>query len=254
MLLAIDIGNTNINLAVFKKNKLIAKWRVATIHNRTADEYIALITQLMSNEKIKPGQIKDVIIGSVVPQILLHIKKLCRNLFDKDPLILGENLDYPIKAEIDRPEEVGADRIVNAFAATKLFGAPSIIVDFGTATTFDVVNAGGSYQGGVIAPGINLSLHALQQFAAKLPSVPVEKPEKVLGKNTREAMQSGIFWGYIGLVNEIVERLKTENSFSPVVIATGGLAPLFAENTKIIEKVEPELTVLGLNEIYLAAQ
>ena len=251
MLLTIDIGNTNINFAVFtEKGRVAAKWRVATIHNRTADEYSALLSQLMSVAAITPAKIEAIIVSTVVPQLMIHITKFCRTLFDKDPLVVGEELKYPIKIKIDDPKEVGADRVVNAVGAFKLYNASAIIIDFGTATTFDVVTSEGDYAGGVIATGINLSLHALQEFAAKLPNIPIEKPKKVIGTNTKAAMQSGIYWGYIGLVEGVVARMKEEMTEKPLVIATGGLAPLFATSTKAIDKTEPDLTLIGLFEIY----
>lgn len=250
MILLIDIGNTNINLAVAEKNNIIARWRVATVHNRTADEYIALLTQLMSNEKIKPAKIKDVAVSSVVPQIMMHINKMCQSLFGVSAKAVGKELKANLKVKIDKPEEVGADRIVNAIGVAKLYGTPAIVVDFGTATTFDVVDKFGDYCGGVISPGINLSLHALHEFAARLPSVPVEKTTKVIGTNTKDAMQSGIYWGYVGLIEGLLERIKNEMEGKPIVVATGGLAPLFAEGTKAIQHIEADLTIVGLLEIY----
>lgn len=251
MLLAIDIGNTNINLAVFNGEEFIAKWRVATVDNRTADEYAAIITQLMFNDKIAKTDFCDIIISSVVPQVMMHINKMCRILFDKDPLIIGEDIIPEIEVDLDNPKEVGSDRVVNAISALKKYNAPIIIIDFGTATTFDVIDEKGSYVGGVISPGINLSLNALQAFAAKLPSMSVvEKPEKVLGKNTKDAMRSGIYWGYVGLIEGTLNRLQEELGYKTKVIATGGLAPLFAESVPAIEDIESDLTILGLKEIY----
>lgn len=250
MILLIDIGNTNINIAVADKNKIVARWRIATTHNRTADEYIALITQLMSNHKIKPSKIKDVAVSSVVPQIMMHINKMCQSLFGVSAKSVGAELIADLKVKIDKPSEVGADRIVNAIGVAKIHGTPAIVVDFGTATTFDVIDKNGDYCGGVIAPGINLSLHALHEFASKLPSVPVERTSKVIGTNTRDAMQSGIFWGYVGLIEGLLARAAKEMSGKPVVVATGGLAPLFADDVKAIEHIEPDLTTYGLLEIY----
>jgi len=250
MILLIDIGNTNINLAVAEKGKIIARWRIATVRNRTADEYIALLTQLMSNEKIKPAKIKDVAVSSVVPQIMMHINKMCQSLFGVSPKAVGQELKANLKVKTDNPGEVGADRIVNAVGVAKMYGTPAIVVDFGTATTFDIVDKFGDYCGGVISPGINLSLHALHEFAARLPSVPVEKTTKVIGTNTKDAMQSGIYWGYVGLIEGLLERIKNEMDGKPVVVATGGLAPLFAEGTKAIQHIEADLTIVGLLEIY----
>ena len=250
LLLAIDAGNTNTNFAIFKNGTPLAKWRIHTVHHRTADEYVAILSQLLLNEDIKKERIANIIIASVVPPIMIALNKLCTNYFGVKPLIVGENVKSPIKIRLDTPTEVGADRIVNAVASNKLYKKPAIIIDFGTATTFDVVDAGGAYCGGVIAPGINLSLSALQEAASKLPMVWIKKPAKVIGTNTKEAMQSGIYWGYIGLIEGVVDRIKKEMKTKPVVIATGGLAPMFAESTKVIEKIEPDLTLIGLNEIF----
>ena len=250
LLLAIDAGNTNTNFAIFDGDEIIAKWRVATIHHRTGDEYAVILAQLMQNDGIERKLIKSIIIASVVPQIMIAIQKLCQNFFKIKPLIVGETIKTPIKIKIDNPHEVGADRVVNAIASRKLYKRPAIIIDFGTATTFDVVDGSGAYCGGVISPGINLSLSALQEAAARLPRVWIKKPAKVIGTNTVEAMQSGIYWGYIGLIEGITERIKKEMKTKPIVIATGGLAPMFAESTKIIEKIEPDLTLLGLKEIF----
>lgn len=250
MILLFDVGNTNINIAVAKGEEIIAKWRVATTHNRTADEYIALITQLMSNHKIEPSNIKDIAISSVVPQIMMHINKMCVSLFGIEGKAVGKELQANIIVKTDNPSEVGADRIVNAVAVKKQYSTPAIVVDFGTATTFDVVDADGNYCGGIICPGVNLSLHALYEFAARLPSVPVEKTKKVIGTNTRDAMQSGIYWGYVGLIEGLLERTAKEMGSKPIVVATGGLAPLFAESISAIEHVAADLTIMGLLEIY----
>ena len=220
------------------------------MHHRTADEYTAIISQLLLNENIAKEAVKNIIIASVVPPIMLAINRLCTNYFGIEPLVVGENVKCPIKINLDNPLEVGADRIVNAVGSNKLYKKPAIIIDFGTATTFDVVDAKGGYSGGVIAPGINLSLSALQEAASKLPMVWIKKPKKVIATNTKEAMQSGIYWGYIGLIEGLVERIKKEMKTKPVVIATGGLANMFAESTKVIEKVESDLTLIGLNEIF----
>ncbi|MEQ1789624.1 MAG: type III pantothenate kinase, partial [Rickettsiales bacterium] len=203
LLLAIDAGNTNTNFAVFDGDKIIAKWRVATDHHRTGDEYSVIIGQLMLNENIEKSAIKNIVIASVVPQIMLQLNKFCANLFKLKPKVIGETIKYPIKIKIDNPKEVGADRVVNAVASRKLYNKPAIIIDFGTATTFDVVDGSGAYCGGVISPGINLSLSALQEAAARLPRVWIKKPHKAIGKNTVDAMQSGIYFGYIGLIEGI---------------------------------------------------
>ncbi len=250
LLLAIDAGNTNINFAVFDGNSIIAKWRIATIHNRTGDEYAVILAQLLQNEGLDKKRIKHIIIASVVPPIMLQINKLCQGLFRIKPLIVGENIQVPLKVKIDNPKEIGADRVVNAIAARLKYKRPAIIVDFGTATTFDVLDSTGAYRGGAIAPGINLSLSALQEAAARLPKVWIKKPAKVIGTNTVSAMQSGIYWGYIAMIEGMVDRIKKEMKANPLVIATGGLAPMFSESTKYIEKIEPDLTLLGLNAIF----
>ncbi len=250
MILLLDIGNTNINIAVADGNEITAKWRIATTHNRTADEYIALITQLMSNSGIAPKDIDDVAVSNVVPQIMMHINKMCQSLFGIEAKRVGHELKASIVVKTDNPAEVGADRIVNAVGVAKQYGAPAIVVDFGTATTFDVVDGNGDYCGGIICPGINLSLHALQEFAAKLPSIPIEKPAKVIGTNTKDAMQSGIYWGYIGLIEGLLARCTAEMASNPTIVATGGLAPLFADGVEAIEHVAADITITGLLEIY----
>ncbi len=251
-LLAIDAGNTNINFAVFDGAKIKAKWRLQTDHHRTGDEYAAILGLLMQDEGINKKDIRNIIIASVVPQIMIAINKLCANFFRVKPLVVGENIKYSVKIKIDNPSEIGADRVVNAVAAKKLYNKAAIIIDFGTATTFDVVDEKGDYRGGVISPGINLSLSALQEAAAMLPRVWIKKPKRAIATNTKEAMQSGIYWGYIGLIEGITARIKAEMKTKPVVIATGGLAPMFGESTKAIEKIEPDLTILGLQEIFAA--
>ena len=253
-LLAIDAGNTNTNFAVFDGEKIIGKWRISTNKKRTSDEYAVILTTLLMGENISKKDITHIIIASVVPAIMLSLTKLCTGYFKIQPKIIGENITYPIKIKIDNPEEIGADRVVNAVAAYKLYHKAAIIIDFGTATTFDVVDEKGAYRGGAISPGINLSLSALQKAAARLPSVWIQKPPKVIATNTKNAMQSGIYWGYIGLIEGIVTRIKTEMTTKPVVIATGGLAPMFSESTKMIEKIEPDLTLLGLNIIFQKAK
>jgi type III pantothenate kinase len=252
MLLAIDSGNTNTVFAVFDDNgKIMGEWRSSTNANRTADEFAVWLSQLMSFENLKPADINSAIIATVVPAMLFGLKTLCRKYFKVDPLIVGdENVDLGIKVFLDRPEEVGADRLVNAIAAHEMFTGPMIIIDFGTATTFDVVDKDGNYCGGAIAPGINLSLEALHMAAAKLPRVAIGKPDKAIGKGTTTAMQSGIFWGYIGMIEGLTKRMKDEFGTHMTVIATGGLAALFAESTNVIEHNDTDLTLRGLLAIY----
>ena len=200
MLLAINSGNTNASFAVYDGDKQRGRWRISTDPRRTADEYGVWLSQLMGLKGLKPADIDGAIIASVVPDALFNLKTLVRSYFNCNPLVIGDSdgNHLGIKASIDRPEEAGADRLVNAYAAHQRYGGPAIVVDFGTATTFDIVDKNGAYAGGVIAPGINLSLQALYMAAAKLPNVAIEKPKQVIGKSTVPAMQSGVFWGYVG--------------------------------------------------------
>ncbi|WP_321391527.1 type III pantothenate kinase [Emcibacter sp.] len=251
MLLAIDAGNTNIVFALQDGHELRHKWRISSSSSRTADEYMVWLTQLMNLEDLDPSIVSGAIIATVVPQALFPLQLLCRRYFGCEAMVVGEeNVDLGIGIHLDNPREVGADRLVNAVAAHKLYGGPMIIIDFGTATTFDIIDEQGNYHGGVIAPGVNLSMEALHMAAAKLPRVAVEKPAKVIGSGTVSAMQSGIFWGYIGLVEGLVARIRAEYGKPMKVMATGGLAPLFNDSTDIIEIVDQELTTRGLFEIY----
>jgi len=252
MLLAIDSGNTNTVFALFADDgALRGQWRASTNAARTADEYGVWLSQLMDLEGIALGDVTAAIVATVVPAALFSLKTLCRKYFDCEPLIVGdEGVVLGLKILVDRPDEVGDDRLVTAVAAFEKYGGPLIVVDFGTATTFDVVDGDGSYCGGVIAPGINLSVEALHLAAAKLPRVAIERPKRVVGKGTIEAMQSGIFWGYVGMIEGLVARIRDEFGKEMDVIATGGLAPLFAEFTDCIKAADPDLTICGLNSIY----
>lgn len=251
MLLAIDAGNTNIVFAVFDGEQVRGEWRASTDTDRTADELGVWLMQLLTIEKMNREDIDAAIIASVVPAMVFSLKTLCRRYFNCDPLVVGsEGVDLGINIWLDRPEEVGADRLVNAVAAHKCYPGPMIVIDFGTATTFDVIDAEGNYCGGAIAPGINLSLEALHMAAAKLPRVAIGRPRTVIGKATVPAMQSGIFWGYVGLIEGLVKRIQEEFGADMLVLATGGLAPLFAEATKDIHKLDPDLTLRGLLEIH----
>jgi type III pantothenate kinase len=251
MLLVIDAGNTNTVFAIFDRAKLKGQWRMATDARRTSDEYGVWLLQLLEREKIAVKSIDAAIMSSVVPQATFALRMLARNYFRTELLIVGEaGVELGIDVKTDRPREVGADRLVNAVAAWRKYKKPLVIVDFGTATTFDVVDAKGDYIGGVIAPGVNLSLEALHRAAAKLPNVAVEKPPHVIGKETVSAMQSGIYFGYVGLIEGIVERIAKEFGKPMQVVATGGLAPLFAKATKTIDALEPDLIIEGLRLIY----
>jgi type III pantothenate kinase len=249
MLLAIDIGNTNTVFAVYNKDKLQASWRCETVSARTADEYAAFLHEMFVLSGLGWGKMKDVIVSSVVPAADFNIRKFCKQYMECEPVFVTAAM-AGITVDIDRPEEVGADRLVNVAAICAHYKPPAIVIDFGTATTFDVINAKGHYTGGVIAPGINLSVEALNRAAAKLPKVDIKKPEKAIGKSTVTAIQSGIYFGYIGLIEGLVARISGEMREKPLVLATGGLAPLFAGNTDIIDKVDEELTLKGLLCIY----
>lgn len=247
MLLAIDVGNTNSVFAVFDGETLKAKWRFSTDANRTADEFAALLLPLYEEVGLAFEDVTSVCVASVVPQTVFALKTFSKEYLKQKPKIIGEaKLDLDIQIKIDRPQDLGADRLLNAIAAKAHYDGAMIIVDFGTATTFDVINDKGDYVGGVIAPGINLSLDALQTAAAKLPEVAIVKPVKVTGTSTVTAMQSGIYWGYIGLIEGIVAKLQSEHPGNVRVIATGGLAPLFAQGTDVIETVDEDLTLKGV--------
>jgi type III pantothenate kinase len=251
MLLAIDSGNTNIVFALFDGDELRGEWRSSTDSDRTADEYGVWLTQLMAMEAIDRKRVDSCIIASVVPAMMFTLKQLCRRYFGREALVVGdEGVTLGLDVLIDRPEEVGADRLVNAVAAHRYYQGPLIVIDFGTATTFDVVDGAGNYCGGAIAPGINLSLEALHAAAAKLPRVAIGRPKSVIGKATVPAMRSGIYWGYVGLIEGLVSRISQEFGQKMTVVATGGLAPLFAEATAVIDHLQSDLTLRGLLEIY----
>ena len=255
MLLAIDIGNTNTVFALFDANapeKALNVWRLKTVAGKTEDEYAVHLTQLFSSQGVALDQISQVILASVVPDADAAILRLCQKYFDIVPMIVGDkSLDLNIEINVDKPDEVGADRLVNAIAARASYDTPLIIVDFGTATTFDIVSAKGVYDGGIIAPGPNLSLEALYLAAAKLPKVDIKKPESVIGRNTVTAMQAGLYWGYVYMIDGLLSKLKQEmNEQDVTVIATGGLAQLFAGDIEAIDHIDQELTLDGLKEIY----
>jgi len=255
MLLAIDAGNTNIVFALMEGETIRAEWRASTAGAKTADEYWVWLAQLFSLEDLDPSAVKGAIIATVVPQGLFNLRMLCRRYFKVEPMVVGEPpVNAGLRINLARPEAVGADRLVNAVAAHKFFPGALIVVDFGTATTFDIVSADGAYEGGVIAPGVNLSLEALHMAAAKLPRIAIERPQAVIGKDTVPAMQSGIYWGYVGLIEGLVRRIKEDYDGAPdnqmTVIATGGLARLFRHSTDEIHHVDTDLTVKGLYEIY----
>lgn len=250
MFLAIDAGNTNVVFAIFDGERLVCRWRTSTDVKRTADEYAVWLTQLMALEQIKAEDIKGVIMASVVPQTMYALSTLAERYFRREPVIVNHQSDLGISIHIDNPREVGADRLVNAVAAHDSSDGWLIIIDFGTATTLDVISDRGHYEGGVIAPGVNLSLEALDRAAAKLPRIAIEQPETVIGKGTVTAMLSGVYWGYVGLIEGLVGRIKKEIGEPAKVIATGGLASLFSGATDAIDEVDDELTLRGLRLIY----
>lgn len=251
MLLAINANNTNTVFAVWDGTELRGTWRLASDTRRTADQYVVWLDHLLALDGLARPQITGTIIASVVPEANFNLRRLCRVYCNSDPLVVGEpGVTLGTRALVDRPEEVGADRLVNTVAAHTRHKGPLIIVDFGTATTFDVVDGDGNYCGGVIAPGINLSLQALAMTAAKLPSVPIARTEHVIGRSTIACMQSGIYWGYIGLIEGLVQRIRDEFAAPMAVISTGGLAPLFDGATPVIDKTDPELTLWGLRLVY----
>lgn len=240
MLLCIDIGNTNIVFGIYDGSKQVEQARVETTGK---------IPESINDIAQKYPDISDVIVSSVVPKINDTVEKSCSYLLKTEPVFV-DHKNAGIETKIDFPAEVGADRLVNAVAVQAHYKKPAVIVDFGTATTFDVIDAAGAYCGGVIAPGINLSMKALHMAAAKLPDLPVEATEKVIGKNTKDAMQSGLYWGYISLIEGVVKRISKEMNTHPFVVATGGLAPLFIKGTEIIEAMDQDLTMKGLVYIH----
>jgi len=251
MLLAINANNTNTVFAVWEGDKLRGTWRVATEAKRTADEYVVWLDHLLGLERLGRDLITGTIVASVVPEANFNLVSLCRRYCASEPLMVGEpGVELGAQALVEQPSEVGADRLANTVGAHERYQGPLIVVDFGTATNFDVVDANGNYCGGVIAPGINLSITALHLAAAKLPSVRIRRTERVIGKNTVACMQSGIFWGYVGLVEGVVDRIKHEFGAPMRVVATGGLAPVFEGATSVLEHVDPTLTLWGLHLIY----
>lgn len=251
MLLAIDAGNTNIVFAVWDGEKIRCEWRAVTRTTRTADEYAVLLKPLFELNGLSFADFQGAIIATVVPAALFDLRQLCRRYLNVDPLVIGDPaVDLGLKVLTHRPEGVGADRLVNAVAAHEAYPGALIVVDFGTATTFDIVGAGGDYEGGVISPGINLSAEALHKAAAMLPRVAIARTQSVIGKDTVPAMQSGIYWGYIGLIEGLVVRIKAEYAKPMTVIATGGLGRVFYRQTPAIDHYDPDLTIRGLVQIF----
>lgn len=251
MLLTIDSGNTNIVFALHDGAGRRAVWRSASDPRRTADEYGVWLNQIMGLNGFSAADVTAAIIATVVPDALHALRMLCRSYFDCEPMVVGDpDIRIGIDALVDSPAEVGADRLVNAVGAHERFGGPLIVIDFGTATTFDVIDDVGNYVGGAIAPGVNLSLEALHMAAAQLPRVAVRRPDAVIGKRTVPAMLSGVYWGYVGLVEGLVRRIEDEFGQTMRVVATGGLAPLFAEGCPAIDALDPEMTQRGLASIH----
>jgi type III pantothenate kinase len=250
MLLAIEQGNTNTLFAVHDGERWTAQWRAGTDSTRTADEYAVWLSQLLGMAGLSLGAFDGCIVSSVVPQSIFNLRNLARRYLHVEPLVIGENVDLGIAVRIEKPSEAGADRLVNAIGAHVAYPGPLIVIDSGTATTFDVVAGDGGFEGGVIAPGINLSMEALHSAAAKLPRVAIQKPQKVVGADTVGAMQSGVFWGYIALIEGLVARIKAEREEKLTVIATGGVASLFHDATTSIDHFDPDLTIRGMLEIW----
>jgi type III pantothenate kinase len=253
MLLAIDAGNTNVVFALVDGDRIRARWRIATDPRRTADEYVVWLNQLLELEGLSRDAVSAVIIGTVVPRALHNLSVLANKYFGVEPLVAGQGrAEWPIALDVDEPQSVGADRALNAIAGHARHSGDLIIIDFGTATTFDVVDYSGAYKGGIIAPGINLSLDALVAAAAKLPRIAIEAPEdtSVVGRTTESQMLTGIYWGYVAMIEGLVARLKAEVGRPVTVVATGGLAPLFERHGKLFDAVEPDLTIQGLGLLY----
>ncbi|HEX3422855.1 MAG TPA: type III pantothenate kinase [Sphingomicrobium sp.] len=254
MLLAIDAGNTNVVFALVESGEIKARWRIATDPRRTADQYAVWLYQLLELEGFPKTAVDAVIIGTVVPRALHNLQVLASKYFRADPLVAGEgSAGWPLQLDVDEPQNVGADRALNAFAAHSKYAGDLIVIDFGTATTFDVVDGAGAYKGGIIAPGINLSLDALVSAAAKLPRIAIEAPRdslSVIGRTTQDQMLIGIYWGYVAMMEGLVERMKNELGRPVTTIATGGLASLFDKHTKLFDAIEPDLTIQGLSLLY----
>ncbi len=249
MLLAIDAGNTNVVFALFEGRSLKARWRIATDPRRTGDEYAVWLMQLLAIRGVKAKQIKQIIIATVVPRALHNLEVLAKNYFNIEPMVAGEPpVEFGIDLDVDEPRSVGADRAVNAIAAHAKYPGDLIVVDFGTATTLDAIDFNGAYKGGIIAPGINLSLDALVSNTAKLPRIAIEAPrgDSVIGRNTEDQMLIGVFWGYVAMMEGLVARMKAEIGRPAKVIATGGLAILFDKHTEIFDAVDGDLTLQGL--------
>jgi type III pantothenate kinase len=246
MLLVIDVGNTNTVMGVYRADELLGHWRLETKKERTSDEMGIFIKELLAFSKYGLSEIEAIAISNVVPTLGFALTEMSKRYFGLVPFVVGANVKSPLSIKLDNPKEIGADRIVNAVAAHAEYKNDCVVIDFGTATTFDVVTAAGEYLGGVICPGVNVSAEALFHRASKLPRVEIAKPERVIGSNTVACLQSGLYYGYIGLVDSLVERIRKESGKKLKVIATGGLAGLIAKDSKTIETVDDFLTLKGL--------
>ena len=252
MLLAIDAGNTNIVFAVYDGDKPRAQWRAATHVERTSDEYAVWLNQLLALEGLSFARLDAAVIATVVPAVLFDLRDLCRRYLKTEPLIVGDPaLDLGMKINVERPQSVGADRLCNTVAAHERYEGAVVVVDFGTATNFDIVAENGDFDGSVIAPGANLSVEALHQAAALLPRVAIRRAQTVIGRDTVSAMQSGVYWGYVGLIDGLIGGIKAEYGRPMTVVATGGLAHLFRPDIPAIEHVDPDLTIRGLMLIHV---
>jgi type III pantothenate kinase len=249
-LFCVDVGNTNVVMGLYDAEELVAHWRIATDHQKMADEYAMLILDLFERSGQQPSAVEGIIVSSVVPPLAGIFDKLCRRYFGQAPLMVDGGVETGVRIRLDSPHEVGADRVVNAVAAFRRYGGPACVVDLGTATTFDLISAEGDYLGGAIAPGIGIAAEALFERTAKLPRIDVARPPNVIGKNTVQAMQSGLLFGYVGLVEGLVARFRAELGPEMKVIATGGLASLIAAETEAIDAVDPWLTLEGLRLIW----
>ena len=254
MLLAVDAGNTNLVFALVENHTIRARWRIATDARRTADEYAVWLNQLLELEGYSRSDVDAAIIGTVVPRALHNLEVLATKYFHVEPVIAGHGkAAWPMALDVDEPETVGADRALHVLAAHSKQPGDLVVIDFGTATTFDVVNPSGAYKGGIIAPGINLSLDALVRAAAKLPRIAIEAPAdnlSVIGRTTQSQMSIGIYWGYVAMIEGLTRRIKAELDRPVTVIATGGLATLFDRHTDAFDAIEPDLTIQGLSLLY----
>lgn len=250
MLLVIDIGNTNITLAIFKKDKIISTFRLTTNSQRTSDEYGSFILTFIQSSGIKSEDIEDIIISTVVPKIMYSFNNAIYKYLKKEPIIIGPGIKTGISLKIENPKSLGGDRLVDAVGAYNLYGGPCIAIDFGTATTFDIVDENGTFIGGATAPGIGISTNALSNMAAQLPEISIRKPKSIIGKNTISSMQAGVVYGYIGLTEKIITELKKEYGSDLKVISTGGLGKIISNETDLIDTYDQELTFKGLKIIY----